>query len=708
MPLWNDDGSINVTVVDGTSFVGFYAADGSMNIQAAPGSGYCGLMSPAGCYYYTEATPGTHKGFYAPDGSLYVSTTRSDDGPLFVSGLVTNPIVANQTFDMGALTAAGAGGWTPTNSGAAITSASITSGDASGHWQISSAGVLSPSATGATADMSGGTYTLVCSYNGGAVTATHTARCSGTDADGYDRATSYSVATTAELNSAVTAIGTASSGARQILLRFGGDYTSKITISSKAFTNRVTLKAHGNEALPHIRNLTQTALNINTSDNVRLQRLKISVPSSTAVSGQSIVFIQNTCNNFEAISNEIYTEDTNLDYARAIYFANATGCLNAKINNNYMYRFDSGVVNLGANGDVEVCGNIFDLYKADACQASPVAGMTSFKFNDNFLGDSVAADPAHGDGLQFFTTAATKGDWTGIQVNRNIILDNQPDTPAQGLFVTAGGWVKTALIANVNTGTDSVTFTNHQIADGAKVYVKLRTASALPSPLVAGTIYYIKVVDANTIQFSLTDGGAAIDLTTTGTGTNFDIIGAYTCSGESIGNIILVDGFASNSIHVYNAKDWTAENNVVGFPANGTTGQGGIALAVGVDGGGNVIRYNVTCSTPTTGAFPSNGTTISDNIVLGTLAGTIPLADVFVGPVSANTISATTRAEALSRWAVADPGDAMPPAVTVPTGAAGTGRINYATTSPGNDGSLNTPWPPSTGSPAVVLTTTGN
>jgi hypothetical protein len=622
-----------------------------------------------------------------------------------------DPIVADQTFDMGALTAAGAGAWTPVNSGAAITSASITSGDAAGDWSISSAGVLSPSAGGDTRNMNGGAggiYTLVCSYNGGAATATHTARCSGTDADGYDRATSYSVVTTAELNSAVTAIGTASGGARQILLRNGGDYTSKITISSKAFVNRVTLKRHGNEDPPHIRNLTQTAININTSANVRLERLKVSVPSSTAVSGQSIIFIQNTCDNFEALWNEVYTEDTNLDYARAIYFANATGCLNAKINNNNLYRFDSGVVNLGANGDVEVCGNYFDAYKADACQASPVSGMTSFKFNDNFLGDSVAVSPAHGDGIQFFTTQATKGDWTGIEVNRNVILDNQPNTPAQGLFITAGSWVLNAAVANVNTGTDSVTITNHGIADGSKIYIKMGTASALPSPLAINTIYYVKRVDANTIQFELTVGGGVIDLTTTGTGTNFQLVGAYSCSGESIGNIVLVDGFISNSINVANALNWTAENNVVGFPANGTTGQGSIVLGAIVDFGGNVIRYNVTCGTPYTGGYPSSGTTISDNIVIGTLAGTIPLSDVFVGPVSSNTISAATRAEALARWAVADPGDAMPPAVTVPTGAAGTGRINYATTNPGDDGSFNTPWPPASGSPAVILTTAGN
>lgn len=112
----------------------------------------------------------------------------------------TAPAVANQPLAFGALTNSAAGGIAPTNTGGAITSASIDSGDASSHWQISSSGAITPTAAGDTADLSGGPYSLGCTF---------------TNADGSDTATitvsieadTYSV-TTGELP-AVIALGSA-------------------------------------------------------------------------------------------------------------------------------------------------------------------------------------------------------------------------------------------------------------------------------------------------------------------------------------------------------------------------------------------------------------------------------------------------------------------------------------------------------------------
>lgn len=66
------DGSINVTVVSGSSYTGIYAADGSMNVIAAPGNAYVGSMHPCGAAYVT-VSPGTLVPLRAPDGSLYVT-----------------------------------------------------------------------------------------------------------------------------------------------------------------------------------------------------------------------------------------------------------------------------------------------------------------------------------------------------------------------------------------------------------------------------------------------------------------------------------------------------------------------------------------------------------------------------------------------------------------------------------------------------------
>lgn len=70
--LHADDGSINVTVVDGNSITGLYAADGSINVVLSPGSGYVGLYHPCGAWYVTLADSGV-VGYYAADGSMNVA-----------------------------------------------------------------------------------------------------------------------------------------------------------------------------------------------------------------------------------------------------------------------------------------------------------------------------------------------------------------------------------------------------------------------------------------------------------------------------------------------------------------------------------------------------------------------------------------------------------------------------------------------------------
>jgi hypothetical protein len=78
----------------------------------------------------------------------------------------------------------------------------------------------------------------------------------------------------------------------------------------------------------------------------------------------------------------------------------------------------------------------------------------------------------------------------------------------------------TFLDAAVNTGTDRITITGHGQTTGQKVVFSATVA--LPSPLVADTVYYIIYIDANTIQLALTAADAllstAIDLTSAAAG----------------------------------------------------------------------------------------------------------------------------------------------------------------------------------------------
>ncbi len=86
------NGSLNVSVVSGSSYTGLYAADGSINVVNASGSTYIGASHPCGAYWVT-LSPGTLVGIRAPDGSLYVNTTNANDGSQYVtvvSGSLSN------------------------------------------------------------------------------------------------------------------------------------------------------------------------------------------------------------------------------------------------------------------------------------------------------------------------------------------------------------------------------------------------------------------------------------------------------------------------------------------------------------------------------------------------------------------------------------------------------------------------------------------
>jgi hypothetical protein len=65
---------------------------------------------------------------------------------------------------------------------------------------------------------------------------------------------------------------------------------------------------------------------------------------------------------------------------------------------------------------------------------------------------------------------------------------------------------------------NTITATGHTYQDGAPV--KASTSGTLPTPLVAGTQYYVRDAAANTLKLSLTPGGAVVDITNTGSGTH--------------------------------------------------------------------------------------------------------------------------------------------------------------------------------------------
>lgn len=85
-------------------------------------------------------------------------------------------------------------------------------------------------------------------------------------------------------------------------------------------------------------------------------------------------------------------------------------------------------------------------------------------------------------------------------------------------IVTDATAFDTAKTFTANAGTDFLTFADVP-ANGSSVRVS-NSGGALPAPLVAGTTYFISGKVGNTAKLSATSGGAAINLTTNGTGTN--------------------------------------------------------------------------------------------------------------------------------------------------------------------------------------------
>lgn len=89
--IYAEDGSLRVTVVDGNTFVGLYAADGSYNVKVR--SDEFGIYDQSGAILVTvRSTPGA--GIYTPNDNLYVSTSPYVYGSqrvTVVSGSLTPP-----------------------------------------------------------------------------------------------------------------------------------------------------------------------------------------------------------------------------------------------------------------------------------------------------------------------------------------------------------------------------------------------------------------------------------------------------------------------------------------------------------------------------------------------------------------------------------------------------------------------------------------
>lgn len=87
MGVYSSSGTININVVDGSTFVGRYSADGYWNgvDQSANTSTFVGLIHPSGAINYVIDNSTDPHGLYHPNGAIYVSDAGTLNGGLLVT-----------------------------------------------------------------------------------------------------------------------------------------------------------------------------------------------------------------------------------------------------------------------------------------------------------------------------------------------------------------------------------------------------------------------------------------------------------------------------------------------------------------------------------------------------------------------------------------------------------------------------------------------
>jgi hypothetical protein len=108
------------------------------------------------------------------------------------------------------------------------------------------------------------------------------------------------------------------------------------------------------------------------------------------------------------------------------------------------------------------------------------------------------------------------GSFTGLSALAYNITEGALQTALQGNTT-----LTTIATFTANAGTDVITSASpHLLEVGARIRVS-NSGGGLPAPLAAGTDYYVESVPTSTtLKVSATSGGAAIDITTAGTGTH--------------------------------------------------------------------------------------------------------------------------------------------------------------------------------------------
>jgi hypothetical protein len=317
-----------------------------------------------------------------------------------VSAPAVAPVLAS-SLDFGRLTRTGAGGTPIATSASAITSASINSGTNSNHWQITSAGIITPSATGVAAGLSA-SYTLnVTATNAtGPTTGSVTIN---TEANAYDITGADITTGNAELTAVTTHLGTGVAVATNIYMRAGTQLSFTTTTEASWFKNKAhtaEITFQGRTTIDNNPPVLDCAADVFGSawNNFRFKNMKWNLRFLRETMGDTTYAVR-----LSGTIGKIVWEDCDI----------AGDCLTLEPGQHYKGFFgisNSGTTNVAA-ADIQILGGrIHGLWRSvnAARFTSPVGGpCLRFKMNDVDVYDMGL------DGLYI------ANEWTNIEVTNN-------------------------------------------------------------------------------------------------------------------------------------------------------------------------------------------------------------------------------------------------------------------------------------------------
>lgn len=222
--------------------------------------------------------------------------------------------------------------------------------------------------------------------------------------------------------------------------------------------------------------------------------------------------------------------------------------------NAFVSGYGNTVQNPGSGGSMTCLGNIH----LGGCQDGFFGGgfhnlINSYGTTDlgatgaqiNAIGSGTALIGAGGFNMQAFG-AGVHAYWQGCEhrtnhgnKNKAMIRGNLIYASADGIGTIANGATRTDELflmgyyptmtvsdqsTGVNTGTEIITY--HAAAPAANTQVRVSSTGTLPGGLSADTAYYVVSPSGSTSQLSTSSGGAAVNLTSTGSGV-MHVITAY-------------------------------------------------------------------------------------------------------------------------------------------------------------------------------------